>query len=138
MSYWWEKSQEELRQSQAQVDRDVMYLFGRSTMTTNLNSSGYLAVNIEIIGNSGGKQHPRLCLWDKRRFWGANPKYTGQAYTIGEVTGIRIEDTYYTLLAGELLRQVAVTDQMKATPIYDLVMETVMNIRDFEDYQALL
>lgn len=137
MRYWWEKSPEELRQSQAQVDRDVMYLFGRSTMTTNLNSSGYLAVNIEIVGNSGGRQHPRLCLWDKKRFWGANPKYAGQAYTIGEVTGIRTEDTYYVLLDGKLLRKQA-TDQMKASPIQDLVMETVMNLRDYEDYKALL
>ena len=137
MSYWWEKSQEELRQSQAQVDRDVMYLFGRSTMTASLISNGYLAVNLEVVGATVGKHIPRLCLWDKKRFWGANHKYHGQAYTIGEVTGIRTEDTYYTLLAGELLRQVAVTDQM-ATPIYDLVMETVMDIRDFEDYQALL
>lgn len=138
MEYWWEKSQEELRQSQAQVDRDVMYLFGRTTMTTNLNSSGYLAVNIEIVGNSRGKQHPRLCLWDKKRFWGANPKHIGQAYTIGEVTGIRTEGCYYVLLDGTLLRTEVITDQMQAKPIYDLVMETVMNLRGFEDYQALL
>ena len=29
-------------------------------------------------------------------------------------------------------------DNKKGSPIYDLVMETVMDIRDFEDYQALL
>ena len=29
-------------------------------------------------------------------------------------------------------------EHKKGSPIYDLVMETVMDIRDFEDYQALL
>ena len=138
MEYWWEKSQEELRQSQAQVERDTRHLFGRPTMTASLNSNGYLAVNIEVVGATVGKRSPRICLWDKKRFWGTNPKHVGQAYTIGEVTGIRTESGYYTLLDGALLRTEVVTDKMQSKPIYDLVMETVMNLRDFEDYQALL
>lgn len=138
MDYWWEKSQEELRQSQAQVDRDALYLFGKPTMTVGANSKGYLAVSLEVVGATVGKHSPWVCFWDKKRFFGANHRYVGQAYTIGEVTGIRTEDTYYTLLDGELLREELASNQMLEMPIYDLVKETVMNLRDYEDYQALL
>ena len=131
---WYVKPEKELLESREQAGRDLLSLFGTETTTNNLVDKGYLSLAFNMVGapNEGTIY---IYFYDKRRFFSKNPVHKGTIYTIGEVTGILEGTTYYTFLNGELLR----TEELeKFKPIQELVYDTAFNLREFEDYEALL